>query len=266
MDAALEEIEFLALSENRVEVLDAVREDARTRRELEGLTGASQPTLGRILRDFGDRNWVRRCEDGYEATATGRLVAEGIVDLREIVETELELRRVVEWLPTEEMDFDLRRLQGATITVPTGTRPSAPVGRSIEVVQEAEDVRSVSHAFNDRSLDLLRRRTTAGEATFEGVLSEGAIDAIRDDEVLCRRFRELLTTENGTIRIYEGEVPLAVTIADDVVSLLLRDEEGRLQAALDTDDEVVREWAEDVYERYREGSRHLEVAELEEAG
>ena len=264
MDAPLEEIEFLALSANRVEVLEALREGSWTRRELEELTGASQPTLGRILRDFGDRTWVRRSDGGYEATATGRLVAEGIVDLREIVETELELREVVEWLPTGELDVDLRHLREATITVPTETRPSAPVNRSIELVRAADAVRSVSHAFNDRSLDLLRRRTVADEATFEGVFSESAIDAVTDDEVLCRRLRELMDSENGAIRIYEGEVPLAVTIADDVVSLLLRDDDGVLQAALDTDDEAVLEWAERVYERYREGSRPLEVATLEE--
>lgn len=263
MDAALEEIEFLSLSPNRVEVLDALGEGAWTRRELEELTDASQPTLGRILRDFADRNWVRKVEDGYEATATGRLVAEGFVDLREIVETELELRDVVEWLPTAEMDVDLRHLRDATITVPTETRPSAPVSRSIDIVRDATAVRSVSHAFNDRNLDLLRRRTAEGAVTFEGVFSAGAIDAVADDDVLRRRLRELVATDDVEIRVYDGEVPLAVTVADDVVSLLLRDDDGVLQAALDTDDEAVLEWATSVFERYRAESRPLEVDALE---
>ncbi|WIV65861.1 helix-turn-helix transcriptional regulator [Natrialbaceae archaeon AArc-T1-2] len=264
MDPALEEVEFLARSTNRVEVLAALADQPRTRRDLESVTGASQPTLGRILRDFEDRRWVERTDEGYTATATGRLVAEGIVDLRETVETELKLRDVIEWLPTAEMDVDLRRFRDATITVPTETRPSAPVGRSLELVRDADCVRSVSHAFNDRSLDLLRRRTTEGEATFEGVFAASAIEAVTDDAVLCRRFRELVDSENATIRVYDGAVPLAVTIADDVVSLLVRDDDGVLQAAVDTDDEAVREWARETHERYWTDSRPLEVADLEE--
>ncbi|KTG11179.1 IclR family transcriptional regulator [Haloprofundus marisrubri] len=264
MESALEDIEFLALSANRVEVLDAVSSQPHTRRELEERTGASQPTLGRILHDFEDRNWVEQSGREYAATPTGRLVGAGFSDLREIVETEQRLRRVANWLPTETMTFDLRRLRDATITTPTQTRPNAPVQRVLELLRDAERVEIVSHAFNEQSMDVVRRRVDDGQQTFEGVFSASAIDAIADDSTLRERLRELLDLPGADLRIVDDEVPVAVTVADDVVHLFLRDDDGLLQASVDTDDETVVSWAHDVHERYWNAARALDAADLDD--
>ncbi|WP_276254467.1 helix-turn-helix transcriptional regulator [Halomontanus rarus] len=262
MNSELEEIEFLALSANRVAVLDALQEGTYSRRDLEELTGASQPTLGRILRDFDERNWIARTDEGYEATATGRLVAAGITDLTEIVATELKLRDVVHWLPTDELDVDLRAFRDATITVPTQTRPSAPVQRTTDLLRNADRVRIVSYAFNERSLEIVRRRTLEDGQTFEGVFSAAAIEALADDDLLRRRLRELVDSERAEIRVHDGPVPLAVTITEGVAQLLLRDEDGVLQAALDAEDPRVLSWAREAHERYWTDGRPLEATDL----
>ncbi|SFR57260.1 Predicted transcriptional regulator, contains HTH domain [Halogeometricum rufum] len=263
MDSALEEIEFLALSANRVEVLDALTEGAATRRELEAETGASQPTLGRILGDFTDRGWITHDGARYVATATGRLVAEAFTDLWETMETELKLRDVAEWLPTESLGFDLGRLGDATITVPTRTRPGAPVQRVLELLEESSHVRIFSHAFNEQSLEVVTERTVEGVQTFEGVFSPDALDAIAHDSTLRQRLEALLDSEAAEIRLHEGPIPLAVTITDDVVHLLLRDDEGLLRAALDTDDDAVLSWAREAHERYWRAASPLDVDDLE---
>jgi len=256
MDPVLEEIEFLSLSANRVDVLRLLADEPHSRRELAAETGASQPTVGRILRDFEERNWIRRTDMGYEATATGRLVADGMGEFYELLDTERKLRELVDWLPTAELTFDLRELREATVTVPSQTRPGAPVGRVIDLVREAEDVTVLSHAFNDRTLEAVTDWVASG-GRFEAVFSADAIEPVADDAVLADRFRRLVEAETATIRIYDGSVPLAVTVIDDTVSLLLRDDSGRLQAALDTDSPAVADWAREVYGRYRAESRPL---------
>ena len=250
MDSALEEIEFLALSANRVEVLGLLAEGPHSRRELAEHTGASQPTLGRILGDFADRHWIERRDGAYAATATGRLVAEEFTDLRETLETERRLREVMEWLPTDEMGFDLRRLADARITVPSRTRPGAPVRRVLDLLGRSERIRIVSHAFNESSLEAVRERTVEGAGTFEGVFSPDALDALAADPALRERLRELVESDRAEVRVHDGPVPLAVTVTDDVVHLLLRDEDGLLRAAVDTDDETVLAWANETHERY----------------
>lgn len=261
MDRVLEEIEFLALSTNRVDVLTRLTESSHTRQELSAATGASQPTLGRILRDFEDRKWITRSKAGYEATATGRLVADGIGELYGILETELKLRDLIEWLPTEELTFDLQELQEATITVPTQTRPGAPIGRMTNLIRDAEQVNVLSHAFNDRTLQTVTDWVADG-GSFEGVFSADAIKQVTDDAALAAKLRTLVAADTATVRIYDGPVPLAVTLTDDVVSLLVRDDNGRLQAALDTDNPIVGDWAQEMYGRYWNDARPLKTQML----
>lgn len=262
MDRVLEEIEFLSLSTNRVDVLTRLAEGPQTRQELGASIDASQPTLGRILRDFEDRNWITRTAEGYEATVTGRLVADGIDEFYGLLETELKLREFVDWLPTEELTFDLRQLRDATITVPTRTRPGAPVGRVIELVEDAEEVTVLSHAFNDRMLQAVTDWVDGGDR-FEGVFSADAIKSVTEDTALAGQLRTLLAAETAAVRIYDGPVPLAVTLTDTMVSLLIRDDAGRLQAAIDTDNTPVSVWAAELYERYRNDSRPLEPETLD---
>jgi predicted transcriptional regulator len=249
MEAALEEIEFLARSSNRVDVLRLLAADTHTRRSLAEATGASQATLGRILEDFTDRSWVRRDGSHYAATATGRLVADGVADLLSILETEAKLRDVVTYLPTDAMGFDLRRLADATVTVPSRTRPSAPLQRVLDAMDDAERLCAFSHTLNEQSLSVAKRRVKADEQTFEAVLSESAIVALAAD---ARLWAELtaLADEGGRIRVREDDVPLSVTVADGTVYLLVRDDGGILQASLHTDDEAVRSWATETFERY----------------
>jgi predicted transcriptional regulator len=262
MESALAEIEFLALSSNRVTVLEALAEGPHARGELADVTGASQPTLGRILRDFEERRWITRTEAGYEATATGRLVADGLTELLAILETEEKLRPVVEWLPAGELEFDVGRLRDATITVPSRTRPSAPVKRATGLFREARDVRACSHAFNEGSLEAVRERVVAGGQRFEGVFSRTAIDALVEDDSLRAKLRELLASDDAAVRSHPDEIPIAITIADDRVLLMVRDDDGVLQAAIDTADPEVLSWARSVHEEYWSAATPLDPGEL----
>jgi predicted transcriptional regulator len=262
MESALEEIEFLALSANRVDALELLAAEPRTRRELVELTGASQPTVGRILNDFEERGWLERTGSTYRATATGALVSRGFGDLVGIVETDFELRPIVQWLPTEAIGFDLAHLVDATITTPSRVRPNAPVTRALELLDDAETVRIVSYAFNEGSLERIAERTAAGDQRFEGVFSASAIDAITDDSQLRRRLRDLLAADHATIRITDESIPVAATIADATVHLFVRDETGVLQASIDIDDPAVSSWATDLFERYWEAAEPLTVDQL----
>ncbi|MDS0259056.1 DUF1724 domain-containing protein [Haloarcula sp. S1CR25-12] len=262
MEETLAEIEFLALSPNRVTVLERLAEGGHSRSELAEATGASQATLGRILGDFEERDWVTRTAGGYAATATGRLVAEGFRDLLDVMAAERELRSVVTYLPTEAMEFDFRSLADANIVTPTETRPNAPLQRLLALLREADSVTAFSHALNDQSLSVVADRL--GEQAFEAVLTRGAVDSLTADDGLRERLRTVVAAESAGIRVYDGEIPLAVTIADDVVNLLVRDDRGVVQASVDTANPAVMEWAERRYEHYRGRSEPLTLDSLGE--
>jgi len=258
MEDALADIEFLALSGNRVEVLGLLADERHTRRDLADETGASQATLGRILGDFEDRAWVRKERGGYVATATGELVASGFTDLLSILDTERELRPIVEYLPTDAMGFDLCYLADATITTPSSTRPNAPVQRVLDLIADADDVRVFSHAFNEQSLGVVKEHTATGDQTFRGVFSRSAIEALAGDSALRERLLALIDTDGVEIRLCENEIPVAVTVADDVVHLLVRDADGILRASVDSDDPAVLAWADDAFDRHWAAAELLE--------
>jgi predicted transcriptional regulator len=261
MEETLAEIEFLALSPNRVTVLESLAGGPRTRSELAEETGASQATLGRILGDFEDRDWVARTDGAYAATATGRLVAEGFRELLDVMATERDLRDVVAYLPTEAMDFDLRHLADATIVTPTETRPNAPLQRLLALMRRADSVTAFSHALNDQSLAVVADRL--GEQEFEAVLTRGAVDSLTADDTLRERLRRVVTAPAADIRVTDDDIPVAVTVVEDVVTLLVRDDRGVVQAAVATSDPAIREWAERRYEQYRSKSTPLTADDID---
>lgn len=262
MGSPLEDVEFLARSANRIEVLGALADDAYTRRELGDAVDASQPTLGRVLNDLKDRNWITYDGERYRATATGRLVSAGITDLRDRLEAEARLREVVEWLPTEVLDVDLRRLGDSTITTPTGTRPNAPIGRMLELLRDTDRALLLSHSFNEQKLELIAQRVADGSLTGRGVFAESAIEAVTAVPDLRRRFEAVVEAEGVDIRVTSEEIPLAVEVTDRRTHLLLRDGDGVVRASLDTDDEVVREWARSLHDRYWERAEPIDDTEF----
>jgi Predicted transcriptional regulator len=260
MDDSLTEIEFLARSENRLAVLRLLAGEPQTRDSLGEATGASQATLGRILEDFRDRSWVQHENGVYTATATGQLIAEGMLSLLETLETEQKLRDIVEYLPAEALGFDLDRLAGATITVPTQTRPSAPLERAVELMSTAEELRAFSHTFNERSLGVVTEEVTAGTQRFQGVFAEPAIEALAADKTLWGRLTDLVVSERAQLRVRPTGIPVAVTVDDETVALLLRDESGVFQATVESADAAVRRWAVDRFEHYWETATPINPA------
>ena len=251
MDDALTEIEFLARSENRVAVLQHLAEDRYTRGELGEVTGASQATLGRVIEDFTDRSWIRYDGSKYVATATGRLVAESVTHLLQTLETETKLREIIDYLPTHAMDFDLECLADAKITVPTQTRPTAPLQEVLELMGTAAHLRVFSHAFNEKSIAVVAEEVQRGAQTFEGVLSASAVTAIAENNTLWERLQTLAAAEDANLRVRTDGVPLAATIADKTVILLPRDKHGVVQASLESQDDNVYQWAVETHEHYR---------------
>ncbi|WP_435335902.1 helix-turn-helix transcriptional regulator [Haloarchaeobius sp. TZWWS8] len=262
METALEEIEFLALSANRVTVLECLAEGPQSRSDLADATGASQATLGRILEDLEARSWIERDGGTYVATPTGQLVSDGFTNLLTVIETEQALRELVPYLPGDAISFDLAHLADATIVQPSQTRPSAPLQRTLDLTTSASEIRSFSHAFNNQSLATVQQQVSDGRLTFSGVFARSAIDALTAESELCSLLGELVDDPAAEIRVYDGEVPLAVTIADDIVHLLLRDDRGILQGSIDTDVDAVREWAAERFDSYWAASEPLDRAAL----
>lgn len=256
MESALEEIEFLARSPNRVTVLDALTEGPIGRYDLEETTGVTRATLGRILDDFEERGWVLEDDRQYVTTQLGAYVSRAFTDLLDRFEPVPALNKVVEWFPEKGFEFDLGCLAGAEIVRPSRSDALAPTNHIARRLQNADRVRLITYSVLPDVMEVCWRGTVNGPLELESVLDQGAIDSFAANPQMMDYAQGMFETGQAEVVWYEGDIPSTVFIIDDVVLLCLSGGEGAPHAVIETDDETVREWAESTIDAYRrEGER-----------
>ena len=261
MDFSTEDIEYLVRSDHRIAVLDALAERAHDRYELRSITGASSPTVGRILAAFEDRRWIEREGPTYRLTPLGEFVAERFLDLCEAMEIERKLRDVWQWLPREMDGFTVDLFADAVISHPGPGYPYEPVERLTQLIQETDRLRGFdSIVFKSINNETVCRAVLDG-MELEYVYSPTALEATVAWNP--ERVMEAAARENCTVLVHEalpdGE-RCGLGISDDRVGICCHDAEtGALTAVIDTDAPEAREWAISVFERYRDEARPIEA-------
>ena len=260
MNAPLDEISFLARSDHRIEVLAALAGQPCDRNDLRAATGASSPTMGRILADFEDRRWIDRDGRTYELTRLGEFVAERFMDLREAMEAERKLRDVVPWLPREMEGFTIDLFADATVSYPGPGYPYQPVERVTQLIEDTETMRGFgTTVVKSSNLEAVCRAIVDG-MEFEFIYSPDVLETIVAWNP--EKVAEADARENCTIFLHDS-LPdsdwCGIGIYDDRVGICCHDiETGMLKAIVDTESPAALRWAESVYERYRDEARLLD--------
>ncbi len=253
MDTTLDEIEFLASSQHRVGVLEALIETPLDRRDLRAATGASSPTMGRVLADLEDRRWISKEGRTYELTGLGMFVATRLGAFRDSMRLEHAVREVWPWLPHDLEGFSIELFADVTVSRPGPGYPYQPVERITELVQEAGLMRGFGmvmlkssnlEVFFARSLVDLRSDYVYPPDVFEQILAwdpEAVLEAVQHP--------------NCTVWLHD-DLPLddrcGICLFDDHVSICCYDgETGAFQATIDTGSLELVEWAESYYEQLR---------------
>lgn len=248
MDHAIDDIEFLARSENRVTILAALRDGAATRRELQDCLEMDRVTLGRILGEFDERGWVA-VGDECSITVLGRLVAEKFGEFRSFMGAVRELRPLVGVEPIEDPSFPAGRLTTATITTAGDGDPYAPVRRFMDLLRESDrldgyDTTTIAPMYVEEI-----REEILGGMTTEVIYRPSVADQLVTD------YREDVarTTASGHLELWVTEdLPCGLAIFDDRVAIGAYDEStGMLDVLVDTDDPAIREWAVESFSIHR---------------
>lgn len=252
MSSSLEDVEFLARSEHRVAVLDALADGPHSRAELRAMTGASSSTISRLLREFEVRYWIRREGHWFEATPLGAFVAEGLMALLDRMETERTLRDVVRWFPTGDVEFDVvRGLSDAEVVLSTESDPMAPIRRASEQVRAGIRLRFLTTQVTVSYLNSVREAVDHDDLTVEGVVTPGVYDTLVNDPAVADVYRDLRDSDDAAFFVVE-DVPLILQIIDDDVGIGLVDETKTPQGFVCSDDDRVHGWAVDTFESCRD--------------
>lgn len=261
----LDDVEFLARSPHRVEVLRRLHEGPWGRPDLHEETGISQPTLGRVLDSLEERYWVEHQGGEYRLTAFGALMAEAFDDLLETVETLHKLSEVGPLLPTDAMDFDLERLGTATVLTPEPGDFFRHVRRVEARFEDAERIRILTENIGPQFLESLHTRLVTdadASAIVESILTADAVEMALGNHELVGWIRELIESGRATIYRYDGANPLTLAHYDGTAVIVATDDHGFPAAVIESSDEVVRDWVETELDAYREAATELTVEDL----
>ncbi|WP_081443498.1 helix-turn-helix transcriptional regulator [Haloterrigena turkmenica] len=252
----LEDLEFLARSEHRVAVLEALAERPTSRADLRTKTGASASTIGRTLRAFDERNWIRRDGNRYETTQLGAFVAAGLRDLLARLETERALRDSWQFLP-EASGFTVEMASRAVVTVAEPDAPYRPVNRFAALLRRTSRFRFVGAdvALLEPCKDELRRSIADG-------MEAEIIDPSAVAGYILSNYREhcsaALESGNLSVSVHDEVPPYGVSLFDDRIAVSCYDpDSGMVRLLIDTDAPEAREWAESTFASYQRDARPL---------
>lgn len=255
MGSAIDLVTFVTRAENRVDALQALSDGRKTRPELQEETAIPRATLSRILADFRDRELVVREGHDYTLTPLGELLSAEIGSLVDSIRAMQRLDDVRRWLDVDEFGFPVDRLADADVVVPSTQDPTAPIRRAEELLGEASRVRLVANSMIPGCLEAVWHAVTAGRQTLEWVGTPAILEVVADDPELTRWTRELLESDNATASVHADGFPQALFVVDETVFTPVSDEAGTVQGHVETEDEVVRAWAEETIDAYvREAS------------
>lgn len=252
--AALEDIAYLARSENRVSVLAAVDERPRDQRELAAETDVSRSTLSRVLRELEERDWVRQSDDGYATTTAGSLLTARFDELLETTGTIRRLGKRLELLPVEEMSVPVRHFHDATVVTPDEHDPTRPFDYGVAMLEATDRVRALSSLVPAPYLRALHERVTAGDVTAQLVVEADYVEALNGDRL------GLLEDVAGDVDLRRsgGSVPYDLFVLDEAVHLWLCTDGGEAVGLVETRDPAVRRWAESTVDSYADRATRID--------
>ena len=260
MDETLDDGTFLVNSAHRVEVLEALAERPCDRNDLREVTGASPPTMGRILSAFEDRHWIEREGHTYRLTGLGEFVADRLTTFLEELSVERRLRDVAPWLPVELEGFSVDLLTDAVVSYPGPGYPYEPLERNAQLME---------HTGSIRGFGMVMLKSNVLEVFFESVADGLDVEMIYPPHVLETMLawdRETvvgsLGLDNHTVFVHE-DLPnsewCGLCVTDDRLSICCYEPEtGMIRSLVDTGSPRAYAWGESIVEQYRANARRID--------
>jgi predicted transcriptional regulator len=267
MDDALDDVRFLASSENRVRVLRALAGGSGTRRRLQEDTDVPRSSVARVLDEGEARDWVGSSGSQYWITGRGEAMLSTIERAVASTQGVRHLGRALEWLPDPVETLDVRQFRTARVTTPTEDNPTAALDRGLELIRGASVYRGLTRNSLPSYMRAIGDLVERGSLDFEAVLEADFVDVLRADGDRARRWRPVA----DRTWLYEGRVPINMHIVDERVAIWLCDEsehgdEVRIRGLLESDAPDVLSWAESLYEDHRAEATPMEADTLPATG
>lgn len=249
----LDDVAFLAGSENRVRILRALSRDPMDLRDLREELDIPRSTVQRNVAALKEEGWVREAIDGYRASRVGEMVLSNFLQVVEVAGLADELSDFVRWL--DDPDLDLSLFDPADVVSSSSSRPYAPSKAFAELLRHAAEIRILYPYLIPLHVEVQRRQVEEGELRVETVLGPDAADAFAT--TYPEALEALLSRDQAVYRCPE-DPPFTLAVYGDGIGIIAHDDAGMPRSLLETDSPDAVEWGEEQFRRYRRGATPIE--------
>lgn len=253
---ALEALQFVSQSPVRAQfMLALVERGPMNRCDLRAEVEASRTTVSRNVDALVGRGWVEEADAGYRATPAGELLTSALDRFLSTTAAVERLEPFFRWFPVDDFEVEWRWFVDADVFPSTPSDPYAPVDRHAERLATAPRLRCLLPQVGLRPMQAIGRELA--EFDHEIVVSPAVGETLRSESKYVEQRATL--SERGRIDFYVSDdpIPAYLGLFEDDVQIGVSDDGGVPRAMVETDDERVRRWARDTYERYRADARLL---------
>lgn len=260
---ALEDVEYLSRSPNRIIILNTLTKGPYSRRDLADRTEISRATLDRIINELEERGWVQRTTDGnYVGTPTGKHLMAQVRPFIKSVEAIRRLEEAVAWLPADELSIGLHHFSDASVLRPEQDDPMETVDYFTDLIRGTAEFRVLTHLAPPGPLSrAMRDRITAGQLNAVYVVTEELVEYLRDRPERRERWRDILEGGADLLRC-QSPIPCNLWIFDDTVLIKKSGPEpieDTYGVPIHSKNETVRSWANDLIDRRRTDATRVDV-------
>ena len=216
----------------------------------------SRSTLHRTTRSFAENGLLRESDAGFELTGFGRSVADEVIRFRSGVASANKLEEFLNTVEVTEVDVPTERFSDADVIHPKPRQPHFAVKRIIELIEQSESVRMFSSIISPFYVDVAYREMMDG-TEIDVVFDRQVINIIASE--YADRATEAARTGMFGISVRD-EIPFELFVFDDCIGMAAHDDNGIARVFVETDSSEAIEWAEDVYESYRDAAERVDLS------
>lgn len=259
----LDDIDHLARSPHRTQVLRFLTEAQWTRRELHEETDIPQPTLGRILGSFEERDWVKKVNNTYSLTLRGKLIAHHFTNLLEVFDTLGRLPAEGDLDPILSLGFDSQWLAHVDLLNPADKRDWYGHLRQVrESVATIDSVQEIGPGPMPGIAEVILGRLEGDELSIESIFPRTAFESFIDDPENRSLTIELLETGNARIHLVDEPIQYYVARHENRAVIDIPAETGGPVVRLTSAYRPIIDWVDSTIAAFRERAEQVSVENL----
>jgi len=243
----------------RAGILRRLAAEPAHKRDLVDELDQSRRTISRALNDLEDVDLVERGDDGFAATAAGRLALDRLDTFRSNLDDIVAAEAVLDPLPADT-PIETTAVAGGEALLVDESLPHRPLERFYDALADARQYRAVLPALEDpRHFRLLYEHVVTDGRPAELVVAPDLLAALRSE--FPRGMAAMAEAE--AFDLFGGAVPpFAVALVETgpeeteatTVFVVVFTEKGGVHGVVKNDGRTARRWAETLYAGQRDGA------------